>query len=118
MTKEIGKIGFCFFLRAVEEVSKHAAKTVSRVLALRESDRYVINEHFGKSVSSGHRLLDHLYEFPTTSVNEVRDITKTTYATANALVSRMVEFGLLREITGRTRHRRFLLYRYVDLFEE
>lgn len=107
-----------FFLRAVEEVSKHAAKTVSRVLALRESDRYVINEHFGKSASNGHRLLDHLYEFPTTSVNDVRDITKTTSATANALVSRMVEFGLLREITGRTRHRRFLLYRYVDLFEE
>lgn len=107
-----------FFLRAVEEVSKHAAKTVSRVLALRESDRYVINEHFGKSASNGHRLLDHLYEFPTTSVNDVRDITKTTFATANTLISRMVDFGLLREITGRTRHRRFLLHRYVDLFEE
>ena len=107
-----------FFLRAVEEVSKHAAKTVGRLLNLRENDRYVINEKFGKSAFNGHRLLDHLYEFPTTSVNEVRDITKTTFATANALVSRMVDFGILREITGRTRHRRFLLHRYVDLFEE
>ncbi len=107
-----------FFLRAVEEVSIHAAMTAGRILSMRERDRHVINDRLGRAAANGHRLLDLLYEFPFTSVNEVRELTGTTFASANALVARMVEFDLLREYTGRHRNRRYLFHRYVEVFND
>lgn len=107
-----------FFLHGVEETSIHAATTARRILSMRERDRQVINDKLGRAAANGHRLLDLLYEFPFTSVNEVRELTGTTFASANALVARMVEYDLLREYTGRYRNRRYLLHRYVGIFND
>lgn len=107
-----------FFLRAVEEVSRNSAATVERILVLREKKRRVINEKLGRLAANGHRVLDRLFEFPFVSVNEVRELIGTTFASANTLVARMVDCGLLKEYTERYRNRRYLLYDYVDLFKE
>ena len=107
-----------FFLRAVEETSIRAATTARRILSMRERDRQVINDQLGRAAANGHRLLDLLYEFPFTSVNEVRELTGTTFASANALVARMVEYDLLREYTGHHRNRRYLLHQYVGIFTD
>jgi Fic family protein len=37
---------------------------------------------------------------------------------ANALVNSLVELGILQEITGRQRNRRFVFERYLALFGE
>lgn len=105
-----------FFLRAVREVSKYSAATVRRILEIHEENRQVINEQLGRLAANGHRVLDRLFEFPFVSVNEVRKLTGTTFAAANALVARMVDCGLLLDYTERYRNRRYLLYKYVDLF--
>ena len=107
-----------FFLQAVKEVSEHAATTARRILEMRESNRHVINEKFGRSAAVGHRILDRLYQFPFVRVNEVVELTGKTYASANSLVARMVDCGLLVEYTGWTRNRRYLLHNYVGLFNE
>ena len=107
-----------FFLRAVEEVSMHAATTARRILEMREENRHLINDKLDRSAGNGHKVLDRLYEFPFVSVNEVRELTGTTFASANALVARMVECDLLREYTERSRNRRYLLNNYVGLFNE
>lgn len=39
------------------------------------------------------------------------------YAAANNLVARLVELGLIREITGQARNRRFRYEPYIALFE-
>jgi len=39
-------------------------------------------------------------------------------AGANQIVRRLVEIGILQEITGHTRHRRFRYEPYVRLFDE
>jgi hypothetical protein len=51
-------------------------------------------------------------------VNEVRDLTGTTYPAANQLVERLVKIGVLTEITGQARNRRFRYDTYVQLFDE
>lgn len=107
-----------FFLKAVTQVGKHAAITVRRILETREENRRMINDNLGRLAANGHRLLDRLYEFPFISVNKVRDLTGTTFASANALVVRMVECGVLREYTQRHRNRRYLFYSYLELFKE
>ena len=107
-----------FFLRGVAQVSAEAAETARRVLALREEHRTHIADHFGRAAGHGHRVLESLYERPILSVNQVGELTGTTYPAANGLVKRFVEGGLLVEITGQSRNRRFRYEPYVRLFDD
>ncbi len=50
------------------------------------------------------------------SLKQVQAITGTSYAAANQLVQRLVELGVLREIAGHARDRRFRFDEYVALF--
>ncbi|MDE2113044.1 MAG: Fic family protein [Alphaproteobacteria bacterium] len=106
-----------FFLRGVSEVSRQATETARRILALRETHRNLITERLGYAAGNGHRVLERLFERPITSVNEVTKLTGTTYTAANQLVERLVDAGILVEITGQTRNRRFRYNAYVGLFE-
>lgn len=107
-----------FFLRGVAAVSNEATDTARRILALREDHRSLITDHLGRAAGNGHRLLEHLYERPIVSVNEAQEITGTTYASANQLVARLAELGILNEFTGQRRNRRFRYAPYIDLFAE
>ncbi|GIW56284.1 MAG: hypothetical protein KatS3mg082_2688 [Nitrospiraceae bacterium] len=51
-------------------------------------------------------------------VKKVQTITKTEFPAANQLVQRLVEFGVLKEITGQARNRQFRFVEYVRLFED
>ena len=105
-----------FFLRGVAEVSVEAADTARRILVLREDHRRQINDRLGRVASNGHRVLERLYEKPVVSIDDVKVITGTTFPAANDVVQRLVNLEILKEITGRTRNRRFLYAPYVALF--
>lgn len=107
-----------FFLRGIDEVSQKATETARRILTLREAHRDAITQHLGRAAGNGHRVLEHLYEHPIVSVNEVRDLIGTTYPAANDLVAILVSNGILEEITGQTRNRRFMYRSYIRLFSE
>lgn len=107
-----------FFLRGVAEVSLEAADTARRILELREHDRRRINERLGRASANGHRVLEQLYKQPIVSVGNVQELLGTTFAGANQIVQRLADLGILTEITGRARNRRFRYDAYVRLFEE
>jgi len=107
-----------FFLRGIAEVSAQATETARRILELRESHRALIAEHLGRAAGNGHRVLERLYERPIISVKEVRTITGTSNPAANQLVQKLTKHGVLNEITGQRRNRRFRYEAYVRLFEE
>ncbi len=107
-----------FFLRGVVEVSQQATETARRILLLRESHRSTITEEFGRAAGNGHRVLEHLYQHPIVSVNDVQELIGTTYPAANDLVSRLRENAILEEITGQARNRKFLYRSYINLFRE
>jgi Fic family protein len=107
-----------FFLRGVAEVSAQATETARRILALREAHRALITEHFGRAAGNGHRLLEYLYEHPIVSVNDVQELTGTSYQAANTLVSNMETHGVLTEFTGQSRNRRFRYEDYIRLFAD
>ena len=107
-----------FFLMGVIEVSAEATATARRILLLREDHRRAITDNLGRAAGNGHRVLEHLYERPIISVNSVRSLIGTTYPAANQLVSRLVDSGILREITGYARNRVFAYRSYIDLFED
>lgn len=107
-----------FFLRGVAEVAGEAAETARRILQLREQHRAAITEGLGRAAANGHRILESLFQRPILSVNDVRAVTGTTYASANVLVSRLVRAGVLEEMTGYARNRRFRYAPYIALFTE
>jgi Fic family protein len=107
-----------FFLRGVTDVATEAAQTARRVLQLREQHRAAITQRLGRAAGNGHRILESLYDRPIVSVGDVRAMTGTTYAAANALVSRLVEIGVLHEMTGYARNRRFRYSPYIALFND
>jgi Fic family protein len=105
-----------FFLSGIVEVSIQATETARRIIALRETDRRIITAEFGRAAGNGHRVLELLYRVPIVSVHDIRSLIGTSYPTANDLVQRFVETGILSEITGRKRNRRFMYQRYVNIF--
>jgi hypothetical protein len=70
------------------------------------------------AAGNGHRVLESLFDRPIVAVSEIKQKTGTTYAAANTLVSRLVELGILTEITGYARNRRFRYDPYIQLFTE
>lgn len=107
-----------FFLRGVTEVSGEAAATAHAILEMREEFRSRITEELGRAAGNGHRIMDRLFDHPIVTVATVRDWLELTPAGANNLVRRLEEIGLLREITGYARNRRFRFDPYLRLFED
>ena len=111
------ELWLAFFLRGVSEVSAQAAETARRILAQREIARSMIAAELGRAAGNGHRVLEHLYERPIVSVNAVRRLLDVTYPAANQIVERLERIGILREVTGQARNRRFRYDSYIDLFD-
>ena len=107
-----------FFLRGVAEVSREATQTAAAILRMREEYRARITEQLGRAAANGHRIMDRLFAHPIVTVARVREWLDVTPAGANNLVARLERLGLLREITGYARNRRFRFEPYLKLFEE
>lgn len=105
-----------FFLRGVAEVAEEAAQTAGAILRMREAYRALITDNLGRAAGNGHRVMDQLFEHPIVTVATVRDWLGVTPAAANTLVSRLVDVGVLREITGYARNRKFRFEPYLQLF--
>lgn len=105
-----------FFLRGVASVSEQATETARKILLLREQHRTIITEQLGRAAGNGHRVLEHLYEHPIVSVNEVQDLIHMTYQAANKLVERLVQNKILYEYTGQSRNRKFIYRDFTGLF--
>ena len=105
-----------FFLQGIIDVSVEAAETAKQILALREDKRDSIATVMGRAAGNGQRVLDHLFLAPLVDVAHVQTITKTTYPAANQLVEKMVQLGILTEITGQARNRLFEFTPYLKLF--
>ena len=65
---------------------------------------------------NGLKLLSLLFESPIVNVNFVRTRIGVSFATANKLIARFEDLGLVSEITGQRRSRRFRYDPYLRLF--
>lgn len=104
-----------FFLRGVAETAEDATETARAIVGLREQHRVLIQDHdLGRNAP---RLLDALFHRPVMNVASVERDLGISFATANGLLGRFESLGLVREITGQKRNRRFRYSPYLDLFE-
>jgi len=105
-----------FFLRGVYEVSLSATETARKILALREEHRQLISDTFA-SAGNPLRLHDRMFATPTFSVRDAKEVMSCAFGTASSVVEKFEELGLVREITGHERNRRYQYEPYVRLFD-
>ena len=105
-----------FFLRGIAEVSLEATETARQIVALRERDRTEITQTFGRTAAHGQTVLETLYDRPIVTVRDVEALLNVTYPSANALVQRFVDAGILNEITGQRSYRVFQYSPYIAIF--
>lgn len=99
-----------FFLRGVGEVSHRAAQLARSIYNLLEIDKQrLINS------ARGLRLLDVLSLYPVITATEVCRKLAVSPSTASRLLSQFTTLGILQEVTGFARNRKFIYAKYIAI---
>lgn len=106
-----------FFLTGVATTAKRGKETLERIIDLRKKYEELIDGHMGvRSQKLGKELLKHLFSKPVVTVKDVETMLAVSKPTANAIVNSLTEAKILKEKTGYSRNRIFVLHEYLDLF--
>ena len=103
-----------FFLNGVSEISEEAAKTAREVIRLKEE---LITKLYDNSISSvyGIKLIDLLFETPLVSVKDISGKLNISKESANELVKKFEKIGILKEITGKQRYKKYSFKQYIEI---
>lgn len=105
-----------FFLQGVTETSEGAVETARKIIRLRDHGMKQIAK-LGRSTEKGMILYDYLYKTPMVRVKDIERILNIKNPNALALVSKFIDVGILKELTGQKRNRVFSFADYIALFE-
>lgn len=103
-----------FYLSGIQVVARQATETARRIVALFERDRARIHE-LGKAAGNALRVHDLLKRHAILSVAKGVEQLGVSKQTVSAAVRRLEGLRILREETGRLRHRNWVYRDYVDL---
>jgi len=103
-----------FFLNGVSETSEEAAKTAREVIQLKEE---LITKLHDNSISSvyGVKLIDILFKTPLVSVKDILGKLNVSKEAANELAKKFEKIGILKEITGKQRYKKYSFKEYIDI---
>ena len=103
-----------FFLKGVSETSEEAAKSAREIIQLKDK---LMAELYRSSIASVYavRLIDLLFETPLISTKEIIDKLKISKETTNKLVKKFEKVGILKEITGKQRYKKYSFKRYIEI---
>jgi len=104
-----------FFLSSVIETAKKGKDTFERIIDLRRRYEQKIMT-LGRRAKSAHQLLLHLFSSPAINAISAAKELDVSISTANNLVNELARIGILKEVTGFSRNRMFILHEYLDLF--
>jgi len=106
-----------FFLTGVRDTAEQAATAARRILAVFEEHRRKI-ETLGRPAASVLRVFEHMQRNPIVSIPAAAESIGISAPTVAKSLEHMRHLGLLREITGRQRHRLFVYDAYLAILSE
>jgi Fic family protein len=106
-----------FFLTGVRETAQQAADTSRQILGLIESDRRLI-EQLGRPTASVLGVHQHLQRKPIITIPATAQHLSLSAPTVAKALHHMGKLGIVRETTGKQRHRLFTYHRYLDILNE
>lgn len=105
-----------FFLTGIIETAQNGIKTFENIVKLRQKYEKKIMK-LGRKAEAGHELLLYLFSNPAITIKDIVTEIGVTFPTASTLVEDFEKLGLLKEITGLSRNRLFVLNEYLNLFK-
>jgi len=105
-----------FFLVGVIETSKEAIQVFKDIIKLKMDIETNRLPRLGSKIEKAQQLLIHLYQIPITDSKQVVKLLNISPSTANRLISEMIELGILHEMTGYKRNRKFMFTEYFRIF--
>ncbi len=105
-----------FFAEAVANRASAASKTIKDLLAVRTEILQMLKEDRAKGMILD--LAGDLIGYPRISVSQTADLYDVSYPAANAVITRLVGMGILREITGGTYGRIFACDRVFNVIAQ
>jgi Fic family protein len=104
-----------FFLRGVLQTADDATQVAQDVLHLHTEHLALIRSH--TTSPNAPNLLEYLFTQPIVDTNGARDHLGVSFQTADTLIRQFTSLGLLNEITGGQRSRKFRYSPYLRLFD-
>ena len=106
-----------FFLEGVAQTADGAVSTAQRLVSLFEEDQNRVQQT-GRAAGSAVRVHQVLRQRPITSIPDMCERTGLSFPAASSALGRLVDLGVVREITGRQRNRLFAYDRYLAILNE
>lgn len=106
-----------FFLRSLTETCRRVTGILQAIQGMRHKHREAVRVLPGNT-EMALQMLEHLYIQPLVNIQYAADHLDVVFGTANSLLRNMEEAGLVREITGQRRNKRYLYSDYLGLFTE
>lgn len=106
-----------FFLKGIIEVSKEASDTAKEIITLKET---TIKKLVEKRIASGYAiaLVDLIFSTPIiTSMDIMYKLGIGSKDTASKLIKRFQDVGILHEITGKKRYKRYMFSDFVEIIK-
>lgn len=106
-----------FFLIGVKETADQAATAARRIVALFDRHEKQINA-LGRPAASVLRVFQHMQRNPIVSIPAAAQKIGISAPTVAKSLDHMRQLGILREVTGRVRHRLFVYEEYLAILNE
>jgi Fic family protein len=103
-----------FFLKGVHNVSQEAAATAGEIIRLKQRLIDLLYENRISSIYAV-KLIDLLYIKPVIDVKTVTEEFNISKESGNELVNRFEKLGILRELTGKQRYKKYLFHDYTSI---
>lgn len=106
-----------FFLKGVIETAESASETVKAVLELQSIHRELLwQKKISSPIAAG--VLDKLFYNPLVTIKEISSWFDISYQAASTLISQLEGIGILKEITGLKRNKRYIYSKYMNILSE
>lgn len=106
-----------FFMEGVLAVSRQSVQTARATLKLFDDDRRRL-QGIGRPAGSALQMHDALQKRPILSINKAAELTGLSLTTVSSSLTRMIDLGMVTEITGGLRNRLFSYDPYMELLSE
>jgi len=106
-----------FFLQGIWEISDEALKTAQEIIFLKEKiiDKLLTGD---KTSLLAIRLTDLLFQSPIITVPQVQKSLDTNRQTAYDMIHIFENIGIITEITGKKRYKKYLFQEYIEIIEK
>lgn len=104
-----------FFLTGITETAQHGLETYKVIIELHNEYNTKI-QSLGSRAKNAQKLLQMMYATPILKARSVEKGLEISFSSANRLLKSLTELGILKEMTGHSRNRLFVLEKYLNLF--